>query len=345
MAASNSVDSLKSLKRNPQTLNRWIIESQRKHAPDATGNLSVLITSIEVSCKAISNDCNKAGIYNLYGLTNLENASHDQVKKLDVLSNDTMVNCLQFTGQVAIMASEEEETAIIVDPDHRGEYCVVFDPLDGSSNIDANVSVGTIWGIYRAKSAKEPCEADLLQKGTELVAAGYCMYGAATMMVLSTGHGINGFTLDNTMGEFVLTHPDIKIPNPGKPIYSVNEGNSANWNPAITEFVRRCHNPESGQKSRSLRYVGSMVADVHRTLLYGGIFLYPADAKSPNGKLRLVYEGNPMAFLIEQAGGLATTGRNRILDLQPQSIHERVPIILGSVEMVREVQELYQEMM
>jgi len=323
---------------NPMTLLRWIAENQPRAA---SGDLSLLLSSIQLACKSISNSCNKAGIFNLYGTTGQLNESQDRVKKLDVFSNQMMINSLKFTNKTAIMASEENESVIHVDEQRRGKYAVVFDPLDGSSNIDANISVGTIFGIYKVEEEGEPSEKSLLQKGNKMVVAGYCMYGSATILVLTFGNGVYGFTLDNTMGEFVLTHPKITIPDPSRQIYSVNEGNSSNWDEAVSKFVEQCHNPQKGEGAWSHRYVGSMVSDVHRTINYGGIFMYPADKKNKSGKLRLVYEGNPMAFLVEQAGGKATTGKVRILDLQPTKIHQRVPVVLGTSWMVERLEKLY----
>jgi len=215
----------------------------------------------------------------------------------------------------------------------------VFDPLDGSSNIDCGVSIGTIFGIYILEDGKEGKLEHLLQPGTKMVAAGYCMYGSSCMLVLTTGNGVNGFTLDPSLGEFILTHPDMKIPKKGK-IYSVNEGNAKNWDKPTTEYVNNCKFPKEGS-AKSLRYVGSMVADVHRTLLYGGIFLYPADKKSPNGKLRVLYEVFPMSFIVEQAGGQSFTGKQRALEIVPKKIHDRSPIFLGSFDDVEEVKALY----
>ncbi|KAL0365956.1 UNVERIFIED_CONTAM: Fructose-1,6-bisphosphatase, cytosolic [Sesamum radiatum] len=242
----------------------------------------------------------------------------EEQKKLDVLSNEVFIKALISSGRTCVLVSEEDEEATFVEPSRRGKYCVMFDPLDGSSNIDCGVSIGTIFGIYMVKDEGKPKIDDVLQPGKNMVAAGYCMYGSSCMFVLSTGTGVNGFTLDPSLGEFILTHPNIKIPKKGK-IYSVNEGNAQNWDGPTT----------------------NMVADVHRTLLYGGIFLYPADKKSPNGKLRVLYEVFPMSFLMEQAGGQAFTGKQRALDLVPRKIHERSPIFLGSYDDVEEIKALY----
>jgi len=260
-----------------------------------------------------------------------------------VFANDVFINCLKFSDQVDIMGSEENDEPIILKHEGGG-YSIVFDPLDGSSNIDANISVGTIFGIYgkteTGTDAKTSVK-DVLRPGKELLAAGYALYGSATMIVLTTGNGANGFVLDPVIGEFILTHQNIQIPKKGS-IYSINEGNAATWDEATRTFVENCKKKKTKSgKAKSARYVGSMVADVHRTLLYGGIFCYPRDSNNPNGKLRLLYECNPMAMIIEQAGGKASTGTERILDIQPAKLHERRPIFCGSREDVEEVERLY----
>eukprot|EP00744_Colponema_vietnamica_P001748 GILI01002861.1.p1 GENE.GILI01002861.1~~GILI01002861.1.p1 ORF type:complete len:362 (-),score=105.24 GILI01002861.1:1015-2016(-) len=326
---------------NPITLNRWILQQQQQH-PDARGDLTILLSSITLACKSITTAVRKAGLANLYGLAGDVNSSGDDQKKLDVLSNEVFVNALRFSTKVGIMASEEEESPIII-PDHlQGKYVVAFDPLDGSSNIDANVSIGSIFGIWRQRNPGTPGSTeDLLQAGKDMVCAGYCMYGSSTQIVLSMGQGVHGFTLDPSIGEFILTHPDIRVPAKGA-IYSINEGNSLTWDEAVSTYVRNKKDPQDGSKPYSLRYVGSMVADVHRTLLYGGIFMYPADKKSPQGKLRLLYECYPMAFIVEQAGGKCISrAGERLLDIVPSSIHQRSPIILGSPQDVEEVEACY----
>jgi len=325
-----------SINTNPQTLTRYIL-THTQLGPDK-GDLAILMNAICTACKIISNAASKAGIYDLYGLAGKGNSSGDAVKKLDIYGNDCVINCLSSCGVVSYMASEENDVPILVE-DSKNKYVAVFDPVDGSSNIDANVSVGTIFGIYNSTDIDVPNSDDLLQKGTELVCSGYCMYGGATILVLTFGTTVNGFTLDPSLGEFILTHPDIKIKKRGK-IYSVNEGNASKWDPCVTEYVKRCKNNGPPMKAR---YIGSMVADVHRTLLYGGIFMYPGDSKNKSGKLRLVYELNPMAFLIETAGGLATTGRERIRDLKPTRVHERKPVFLGSPVNVKEIVAIYAE--
>jgi len=276
----------------------------------------------------------------LHGTTN---ATGDQVKKLDVFSNDSFINSLKFSGRVSVMVSEEEKEPVVLTDASQGRYFVAFDPLDGSSNIDANVSIGTIFSVWKQHGPYEKVE-ELLQPARKLLAAGYAMYGAATIIVLSLGHGVHGFTLDPSLGEFIHTHKDMRVPEVGK-IYSINEGNSVTWDEPTKQYVENCKRPKNkGEKPKSLRYVGSMVADVHRTLLYGGIFMYPGDSKSPDGKLRLLYEGGPMAFLMEQAGGAATTGTQRILDIVPTSIHQRTPVFLGSKKDVEEIERAYKEM-
>ena len=265
-------------------------------------------------------------------------------KKLDVLSNEIMINALRASGKAAVLVSEENDEAIFVGEkqsgdtfeSNKGKYCVVFDPLDGSSNIDAGVNIGTIFGIYLVRDGSKGTVDDVLRPGREMVAAGYCMYGSSANMVLTTGNGVNGYTLDNGIGEFILTHPNIMLPDRGK-IYSINEGNSAYYHEPVLKWLESVKFPKGDKKPYSARYIGSMVADVHRTLLYGGIFGYPDDKKSKTGKLRILYEAFPMAFLTEQAGGLATTGTQRILDVQPKSIHERCPVFLGSKDDVNDL--------
>ncbi|KAH9691693.1 Fructose-1,6-bisphosphatase [Citrus sinensis] len=296
------------------TITRFVLNEQSKH-PESRGDFSILLSHIVLGCKFVCSAVNKAGLAKLIGL-----------------AGETNVQC--------ILVSEEDEEAIFVEPSKRGRYCVVFDPLDGSSNIDCGVSIGTIFGIYMMKDSHEPTLDDVLQPGNNMLAAGYCMYGSSCTLVLSTGSGVNGFTLDPSLGEFILTHPDIKIPKKGK-IYSVNEGNAKNWDGPTAKYVEKCKFPKDGSSPKSLRYIGSMVADVHRTLLYGGIFMYPRDKKSPNGKLRVLYEVFPMSFLMEQAGGQSFTGKQRALDLVPKKIHERSPIFLGSYDDVEEIKALY----
>ncbi|BGP22859.1 Fructose-1,6-bisphosphatase [Rhodotorula toruloides] len=322
------------------TLTSHVLSQQQRH-PIATGDLTLLLTAIQTTCKFISTNVRRAGLLNLIGAAGSANVQGEDQKKLDILSNDIMVNSLRASGKTAVLVSEEIDDPIIIDAAHRGRYCVVFDPLDGSSNIDAGVNIGTIFGVYKCADDSDGKVEDVLRPGSELQVAGYCMYGSSANLVISTGQGVNGYTLDNGIGEFILTHPNIRIPDRGK-IYSFNEGNSLWWPDHVNKYLESVKFPENG-KPYSARYIGSMVADVHRTLLYGGIFGYPADKKSKNGKLRLLYEAFPMAFLVEQAGGLATTGTKRILDIQPTSIHERTPIYLGSKEDVEDLQKFFKD--
>ena len=295
--------------------------------------LTVLMSQMALACKATSRACAKAGIANLFGMAGDQNSSGDDQKKLDVLSNDIFVNALLKSGSCCVLVSEENEEPILVPEKDAGRFCVCFDPLDGSSNIDCNVSTGTIFAVYEKKTpGKLGSVADVLRVGSDIVAAGYCMYGAATELVLCfKGQSVQRFALDPSLGEFVHTHSNVTFPaGGGKKIYSCNEGNFPYWDQPIKDAVT-----EFKAKKYALRYVGSMVSDVHRTILYGGVFVYPADSKSPKGKLRVLYEGFPMALLVECAGGKASTGMfngsvQRMLDLEPTHVHERCPVILGS---------------
>jgi len=302
----------------------------------------MLLNGIQVTSKFIATNVRRARLINLVGLAGETNVQGEEQKKLDVLSNDIMVNALRASGKTAVLVSEELDDAIIVEPRLRGKYCVVFDPLDGSSNIDAGVNIGTIFGVYKVQDDSEGALSDVLQPGHSMVAAGYTMYGSSANLVLTTGNGVNGYTLDNALGEFILTHPNIKIPPRGK-IYSFNEGNSMYFHEPVTKYLKSIKYPAEGKSPYSARYIGSMVADVHRTLLYGGIFGYPDDKKSKNGKLRLLYEAFPMAMLTEQAGGIATTGTQRILDIVPTEIHQRCPVFLGSKDDVEDLMGFYKE--
>ncbi|KIM65276.1 hypothetical protein SCLCIDRAFT_1212439 [Scleroderma citrinum Foug A] len=322
------------------TLTRHVLHDQLRLGADETGDLTLLLTAIQVTSKFIATNVRRARLINLVGIAGETNVQGEEQKKLDVLSNDIMVNALRASGRTAVLVSEELENAIIIEERYRGKYCVVFDPLDGSSNIDAGVNIGTIFGIYKIRPESKGTLEDVLRPGREMVAAGYTMYGSSANLVLSTGSGVNGYTLDAALGEFILTHPDIKVPARGK-IYSFNEGNSMYFYPPVISYLNSIKYPKTGTPY-SARYIGSMVADVHRTLLYGGIFGYPDDKKSKSGKLRMLYEGFPMAFLTEQAGGLATTGTKRILDLVPKHIHERCPVFLGSKEDVSDVLKFYE---
>ncbi|XP_008839850.1 LOW QUALITY PROTEIN: fructose-1,6-bisphosphatase 1-like [Nannospalax galili] len=325
---------------NINTLTRFVMEEGRKAR--GTGKMTQLLNSLCTAVEAISSAVQKAGIAQLYGIAGSTNVTGDQVKKLDVLSNDLVTNMLKSSFSTCVLVSEEDKHAIIVEPEKRGKYVVCFDPLDGSSNIDCLVSIGTIFGIYRKKTTDEPSEKDALQSGRNLVAAGYALYGSATMLVLATESGVNCFMLDPAIGEFILVDSNVKIKKKGN-IYSLNEGYAKDFDPAVTEYIQRKKFPPDNSAPYGARYVGSMVADVHRTLVYGGIFLYPANKKSPNGKLRLLYECNPMALVMEKAGGLATTGKEAVLDIVPTDIHQRAPVIMGSPDDVKEFLEIYKK--
>jgi len=321
------------------TIERHIIEQQKKF-PQATGDFSALLYDMAFAAKVISRDVRKAGLVDILGFTGAENVQGEQVRKLDEFADDVIFRALDHTGRLCCMASEEREEVIpIPDEFSCGHYALMYDPLDGSSNIDANVSIGTIFSIQRkiSKGARGGLE-DLLQPGHKQVGAGYIIYGSSTIMVYTAGMGVYGFTLDPTVGEFLLSHPDIKTPKRGK-VYSVNEGNTANWNAGTRRYVEHLKIPDKANgRPYSSRYVGSLVADFHRNLLYGGIFLYPADKKSPNGKLRLLYEANPLSFIAEQAGGAGSNGKQRILDIVPTELHQRTSLIIGSADDVKEAE-------
>lgn len=321
---------------NCMTLTRFVLQEQRKFK-HATGDLSQLLNCIQTAVKAIASAVRKAGIAKLYGISGDTNVQGEQVKKLDVLSNELFINMLKSSYTTCLLVSEENENVIEVEIEKQGKYIVCFDPLDGSSNIDCLVSIGSIFAIYRKQSEGSPNLSDALQPGQNIVAAGYALYGSATAIVISlgSGSGVNCFTYDPAIGEFILTDPNMRIPEKGN-IYSINEGYSSQWDEKIFNYVQAKKDPTKG-KTYGARYVGSMVADVHRTIKYGGIFLYPATKSSPNGKLRLLYECNPMAFLIKEAGGLASNGKIDILNIQPEKIHQRSPIFLGSKSDVEEL--------
>jgi fructose-1,6-bisphosphatase I len=285
----------------------------------------------------IAREVNMAGLVDILGGTDERNIHGEEVQKLDAWAHDVIFKALDHCGHLACMASEEaEEFLPIPDKFRTGKYVLLYDPLDGSSNIEANVSIGTIFSIHRKiTDAERGTEQDCLQPGRDQVAAGYVVYGSSTMLVYTTGHGVHGFTLDPSIGEFLLSHPDMRIPTPAKRIYSVNEGNYANWSDAQRAFVDHLKNVDgSNPKPFTARYIGSLVADFHRTLLYGGLFMYPPDRNSPQGKLRLLYEAAPLAFLAEQAGGRGSTGEQNIADVIPTSLHQRIPLYLGSKEYV-----------
>jgi fructose-1,6-bisphosphatase I len=323
------------------TLARHIIEGEKLH-PEATGELSKLLSDLSLAAKVISLEVNKAGLADILGFTGDNNIHGEQVKKLDIYAHDMLFRALDHGGHLCVMASEEEEDIIHI-PNHFkiGKYVLLFDPLDGSSNIDANISIGTIFSIYKRISddGKPGTLEDCLQQGMNQVAAGYIVYGSSTILVYAAGHGVHGFTLDPAFGEFLLSHENIKTPKKGK-IYSINEGNYKYWHPGLKKYIKWLQEEEKEtDRPYSSRYIGSMVADIHRNLLYGGIFMYPADSRSPKGKLRLMYECNPMAFIVEAAGGRATNGKQRILEIKPESLHQRTPIFIGSSEDVITVED------
>ncbi|XP_013396230.1 fructose-1,6-bisphosphatase isozyme 2 isoform X1 [Lingula anatina] len=322
------------------TLTRYVLAEQRKF-PKASGDLTQLLSAMLTAIKAVSSAVRKAGIAQLFGIAGATNVQGEEVKKLDVIANEVFINMLKSSFTTCLLVSEENENVIEVEIERQGKYIVCFDPLDGSSNIDCLVSIGTIFAILRKDHEGPPTIKDALQSGRNIVAAGYALYGSATAVVLSTGDEVNSFMLDPAIGEFILTQRNIQIKPRGK-IFSVNEGYAKFWDPAMKEYVENKKYPKTG-KPYGARYIGSMVADVHRTLLYGGIFMYPATSETPKGKLRLLYECNPMAYIIEKAGGLASTGIMPILDIVPESIHQRAPIFLGSKEDVEDVIALYKK--
>ncbi|KAK4881385.1 hypothetical protein RN001_004704 [Aquatica leii] len=319
------------------TLTRFVLEEQRKY-PEATGDLTQLLNAIQTAVKVVSCAVRKAGITQLFGTVGEQNVQGEEVKKLDVLANELFVNMIKSSFTACALVSEENEKMIEIETDRQGKYIVSFDPLDGSSNIDCLVSIGSIFAIFRKTEPGPPTVQDALQPGKNVVAAGYALYGSATMMVIALSGSVNGFMLDPAIGEFILSDQDMRIPARGK-IYSINEGYTTEWSPAIKEYVESKKNPKNG-KPYGARYVGSMVADVHRTIKYGGIFLYPATASAPKGKLRMLYEGIPMSYIVTAAGGAATNGQIPILDIIPEQIHQRSPIFLGSKDDVADLLEI-----
>ncbi len=320
------------------SLDEHIIQSQR-NLPYATGELSSLLRDIGLAAKIVSREVNKAGLVDIAGKAETENSSGDDVQKLDVLANDLLISCLRNSGECCGIASEEEDSYKPIKNSYKqAKYVVLFDPLDGSSNIDVNVSIGTIFAIYRRNSFQGDCTLDdFLQKGTDQVAAGYVLYGSSTMLVYTTKQGVNGFTLDPSIGEFCLSHPNIQVPKTGK-VYSVNQANYNKYPKGSQAYINHCM-----EQGYTMRYIGSMVADVHRTLIKGGIFFYPGTTNKPNGKLRLLYECNPLALLVEEAGGKASNGQERILELSPTELHQRTPVFMGSEEMVNDLERLVKE--
>jgi fructose-1,6-bisphosphatase I len=325
-----------------KTLGQFIIEKQADF-PYAKGELSRLLRDIGIAAKIVNREVNKAGLADILGEAGTTNIQGEGQKKLDVYANEQFISALKHGGECCIVASEENDNYIPIESEvsKDAKYIVAMDPLDGSSNIDVNVAVGTIFSIYRRKSTNGKATIDdVLQQGTEQVAAGYVIYGSSTMMVYTTGKGVNGFTLDPSIGEFCLSHPDMKIPKDGT-IYSINEGYYSHFPDGVKKYIKFCQvEDKKTNRPYTSRYIGSMVADVHRNLIKGGIFIYPVTASAANGKLRLVYECNPMAFIIEQAGGLASNGYQRILELDVKQLHQRSAIFIGSENMVLKAEEM-----
>lgn len=321
------------------TLDEYIIQSQNRF-PGATGELSQLLRDIGLAAKIISREVNKAGITSLLGVDGSKNIHGESVKKLDLFADEQLISALN-RSLITCMVISEENDGIVSLNSQGGKYIVYLDPLDGSSNIDVNVSIGSIFSIYMRQSrfTPDPTESDALQPGTRQVAAGYVLYGSSTIMVYTTGLGVSAFTLDPSIGEFILSDDDFSIPKHGT-IYSINEGSYNSWAEGLKKYIKYCQkeDPENG-RPYSARYIGSMVADIHRTLVKGGIFIYPSSKTYPNGKLRLMYECNPLSFIIEQAGGIATNGNVRIMELKPTAIHERTPIFIGSRQNVEEAMQ------
>jgi fructose-1,6-bisphosphatase I len=317
-----------------KTLSEFIIETQNDF-PYASGELSSLLRDIEIASKVVNREVNKAGLVDILGATQQENVQGETQQKLDIYANDIFMNMFRNGAEVRGVASEENENFVVFDNEisKNSKYVMLMDPLDGSSNIDVNVSIGTIFSIYRKLSGSETLsEEDFLQKGTEQVAAGYVVYGSSTMLVYTTGNGVHGFTLDPSIGEFCLSHPNMKFPKKEK-IYSINEGNILDCEKGLQDFVSSCQ-----EKRMTARYIGSLVADFHRNLIKGGIYIYPATTKSPKGKLRLLYECNPLAFIAEQAGGKASDGHKRIMEIEPSKLHQRVPYFVGPASLVEKAE-------
>ena len=331
---------------NKLTLTQFIIEQQRG-LPDASGTFTLLLSNIVIACKEISHVVNRGNLVGVLGSAESENIQGEVQKKLDIITNDIMVGALNWTGHLAGMASEEMDDIISIPAQYpKGKYLALFDPLDGSSNIDVNMTVGTIFSILRCREGVDPAEEDFLRKGTEQVCAGFVLYGPSTMLILTTGHGVNGFTLNQDIGEFTLTHPNMRIPEDTSE-FAINMSNQRFWEPPVQQYIAECLQGTDGvrEKDFNMRWVASLVAEVYRILTRGGVFLYPLDTKNPAkpARLRLMYEANPMAFIIEQAGGACTTGRERMLEIKPTGIHQRVPLILGSKNEVERIVAYHQQ--
>lgn len=330
------------INRQVLTLDEFTIQ-QLRNFPGATGELSSLLRDIGLAAKRVNVEVNKAGLVDILGDAGTINVQGEEVKKLDVYANNQFTGALKHGISCAGIASEELDDIIVFDDEvsNNSKYVCMYDPLDGSTNIDVNVSIGTIFAVFRRITEKgKPCGLqDFLQKGKEMVAAGYVIYGSSTMLVYATRRGANGFTLDPSIGEFTLSHPDIKCPQKGK-MYSVNHGNFFRYDENVQAYITRCQKKTKNDGGPyTQRYIGSMVADVHRNLIKGGIFMYPGTTDKPKGKLRLLYECNPFAFIVEVAGGKATNGKERILDVQPTELHQRTPFFIGSKLMMEELEE------
>lgn len=326
-----------------QTLGEFIIENQEEFKY-SSGELSRLINSIRLAAKIVNHEVNKAGLVDILGSIGNENIQGEDQQKLDVFANETFIRALTNREIVCGIASEEEDSFINIEglkEENENKYVVLIDPLDGSSNIDVNVSVGTIFSIYRRVTpiGTPVTEEDFLQPGNQQVAAGYIVYGTSTMLVYSTGHGVNGFTLNPAIGTYYLSHPNMMFPEDGN-IYSINQGNYSHFPEGVKEYIRYCQANE-GDRPYTARYIGSLVSDFHRNMIKGGVYMYPSTKTDPNGKLRLLYECNPMAYLAEQAGGLASDGIKRILDIKPTELHQRVPFLCGSKNMVKKAEEIF----
>jgi fructose-1,6-bisphosphatase I len=330
-----------------ETITQFIIEEQRRN-PTATGDFTALLSDVVTACKAISSAVNQGALVGVLGSAGSENVQGETQKKLDILSNEIFIQANQWGGHLAAMASEEMDDIFPIPAQYpKGKYLLTFDPLDGSSNIDVNLSVGSIFSILRCPDdVTEPTADDFLQPGTKQVCGGFTLYGPSTMLVLTTGNGVNGFTLDHNVGEFILTHPGMTIPEDTAE-FAINMSNQRHWEEPVKRYVDECLEGKTGTRDKdfNMRWVASMVAEVYRILTRGGIFMYPKDTKDPNkaGKLRLMYEANPMGFVVEQAGGMCSTGRERILEIQPEGLHQRVPVILGSRNEVERVVKYHQD--
>lgn len=330
----------------PTTLTQFLIEQQRSLS-NATGDFTLLLNDIAVACKQISHTVNRGAMTGMLGSAGTENIQGETQKELDIITNDIMVDALNWTGHLAGMASEEIDDPIAIPAQYpKGKYLALFDPLDGSSNIDINLTVGTIFSILEGRDGQDAALEDFLQKGTEQICAGFVLYGPSTMMILTTGQGVNGFTLDQDIGEFVLTHRNMTVPEDTAE-FAINMSNQRFWEPPVQRYIDECLQGLDGTRDKNfnMRWVASMVAEVYRVLTRGGIFMYPLDTRDPSkpGKLRLMYEANPMAFIVEQAGGVCSTGRERMMDVTPTDIHQRVPVILGSKNEVDRLISYHQE--